>query len=180
MTILQFRHCDREIWEQLTFGKSFELPCIMQIYAWFFMHCRNRQRHRHTKRILMNNKLLLQIDRAYTPWWQLTKILWKRIWQTRFKVYRWLCVFVWYADAIWVFTFHCSSRHVIHRLSLNHILEEYKYDHMNCVVQTLYNFSQPNIVPQWKICACSTNSTNESFCDNPSSIWHWKKVGAVD
>ena len=78
------------------------------------------------------------------------------------------------------FTFHCSSRHAIRRLSLNHILEEYEYDHVNYVVQTLYNFSQQNIVPWWKCVACSASSTNESFRENPSSSWHEKKVDAVD
>ena len=57
MIISQFRHCDGEIWEWHNFGISFKLPYIMQIHAWCFMHCRNHQRHRHTKYILINSKL---------------------------------------------------------------------------------------------------------------------------
>ena len=43
MTVIfpQFHHCACEMYEWLNFGTFFKLPCIVRIYAWFFMHCRN-------------------------------------------------------------------------------------------------------------------------------------------
>ena len=48
----QFRHCDCKIFEWLHFGIFFKLPCIVQIYAWFFMHCRNHHSDNHTNHVI--------------------------------------------------------------------------------------------------------------------------------
>ena len=48
----QFHHCDCEICEWLNFGTFFKFPCIVQIYAWFFMHCRNHHSDSHNNHVI--------------------------------------------------------------------------------------------------------------------------------
>ena len=51
MTVIlpQFHHCDCEMFEWLNFGTFFKL----QIYAWFFMHCRNHHSDSHANHVLI-------------------------------------------------------------------------------------------------------------------------------
>ena len=55
MTVIlpQFHHCDYEICEWLNFGTFFKFPCIVRIYAWFFMHCRNYHSDSHANHVIM-------------------------------------------------------------------------------------------------------------------------------
>ena len=43
----------RYICEWLNFGIFFKLPCIVQLYAWFFMHCKNHPSDSHTNHVIM-------------------------------------------------------------------------------------------------------------------------------
>ena len=49
----QFHHCDCEMCEWLNFGTFFKFPCIVRIYAWFFMHCRNHHSDNHTNHVII-------------------------------------------------------------------------------------------------------------------------------
>ena len=49
----QFRHCDCGMCEWLNFGTFFKFPCIVRIYAWFFMHCRNHHSDSHTNHVII-------------------------------------------------------------------------------------------------------------------------------
>ena len=48
----QLHHCDCEMCEWLNFGNFFKFPCIVRIYAWFFMHCRNHHSDNHTNHVI--------------------------------------------------------------------------------------------------------------------------------
>ena len=49
----QFHHCDCEMCEWLNFGTFFKFPCIVWIYAWFFMHCRNHHSDSHANHVII-------------------------------------------------------------------------------------------------------------------------------
>ena len=55
MTVIlpQFHHCDCKICEWLNSGIFFKFPCIVRIYAWFFMHCRNHHSDNHTNHVII-------------------------------------------------------------------------------------------------------------------------------
>ena len=55
MTVIlpQFHHCDYGMCEWLNFGTFFKFPCIVRIYAWFFMHCRNHHSDSHANHVIM-------------------------------------------------------------------------------------------------------------------------------
>ena len=48
----QFHHCDCVMCEWLNFGTFFKFPCIVRIYAWFFMHCRNHHSDNHANHVI--------------------------------------------------------------------------------------------------------------------------------
>ena len=48
----QFHHCDCGMCEWLNFGTFFKFPCIVRIYAWFFMHCRNHHSDSHANHVI--------------------------------------------------------------------------------------------------------------------------------
>ena len=54
-TTQQFHHCNCEMCEWLNFGTFFKFPCIVRIYAWFFMHCRNHHSNSHAKHVIISN-----------------------------------------------------------------------------------------------------------------------------
>ena len=39
--------------EWLNFGTFFKFPCIVRIYAWFFMHCRNHHSDSHANHVII-------------------------------------------------------------------------------------------------------------------------------
>ena len=51
--LCQFHHCDREVREWLNFGIYFKCPCIVQIYAWFFMPCKNYHCDSHANHVII-------------------------------------------------------------------------------------------------------------------------------
>ena len=53
MILPQFHHCDCELCKWLNFGFFFKFPCIVRIYAWFFMHCRNHNSDSHTNHVII-------------------------------------------------------------------------------------------------------------------------------
>ena len=53
----QFHHCDCEMCEWLNFGTFFKYPCIVRIYAWFFMHCRNHYSDSHANHVIIAYQL---------------------------------------------------------------------------------------------------------------------------
>ena len=61
MIIPQFRHCDCKIFAWLHFGIFFKLPCIVQIYAWFFMLCRNHHSDSHTNHVIIHSNGCLSL-----------------------------------------------------------------------------------------------------------------------
>ena len=48
----QFHHCDCGMCEWLNFGTFLKFPCIVRIYAWFFMHCRNHHSDSHANHVI--------------------------------------------------------------------------------------------------------------------------------
>ena len=56
MTLIlpQFHHCDCEMCEWLNFRTFFKFPCIVWIYAWFFMHCRNHHSDSHVNHVIIH------------------------------------------------------------------------------------------------------------------------------
>ena len=55
MTVIlpQFHHCNCEMCEWPNFGTLFKFPCIVRIYAWFFMHCRNHYSDSHANHVII-------------------------------------------------------------------------------------------------------------------------------
>ena len=53
MILLQFHHCDCEMCEWLNFGTFFKFACIVRIYAWFFVHCRNHHSDNHANHVII-------------------------------------------------------------------------------------------------------------------------------
>ena len=55
MTVIlpQFHHCDCEMCEWPNFGTLFKFPCIVRIYAWIFMHCRNHYSDSHANHVII-------------------------------------------------------------------------------------------------------------------------------
>ena len=49
----QFHHCDCGMCEWLNFGTFLKFPCIVRIYAWFFMHCRNYHSDSHANHVII-------------------------------------------------------------------------------------------------------------------------------
>ena len=62
MTVIlpQFHHCDCEMCEWPNFGTLFKFPCIVRIYAWFVMHCRNHYSDSHANHVIMSIKISLK------------------------------------------------------------------------------------------------------------------------
>ena len=48
----QFHHCDCEMCKGLNFGTFFKFPCIVRIYAWFFIHYKNHYRESHANHVI--------------------------------------------------------------------------------------------------------------------------------
>ena len=63
MTVIlpQFHHCDCEMCEWPNFGTWFKFPCIVWIYAWFFMHCRNHHSDSHANHVIIQNKTVIHM-----------------------------------------------------------------------------------------------------------------------
>ena len=55
MTVIlpQFHYCDCEMCEWPNFGTLFKFPCIVRIYAWFFMHCINHHSDSHANHVII-------------------------------------------------------------------------------------------------------------------------------
>ena len=64
MTVMlpQFHHCDCEMCEWPNFGTLFKFPCIVRIYAWFFMHCRNHHSDSHANHVIITPWYLHHIE----------------------------------------------------------------------------------------------------------------------
>ena len=58
MILPQFHHCDCEICEWLNFGTFCKFPCIVRIYAWYFMQCRNHHSDNHANHVIIRPKAL--------------------------------------------------------------------------------------------------------------------------
>ena len=66
----QFHHCDCKMCEWLYFGTFFKFPCIVWIYAWFFIHCRNHHSGSHVNHVIIlphceGNTLVSKVE----LWW---------------------------------------------------------------------------------------------------------------
>ena len=92
MTVIlpQFHHCDCEMREWPNFGTLFKLPCIVRIYAWFFMHCRNHHSDSHANHVIMLYRCALHMQMGSLLLNSLTtKYYLSHPPVLTFKVYRW-------------------------------------------------------------------------------------------
>ena len=58
--------------EWLNFGTFFKFPCIVRIYAWFFMHCRNHHSDSHANYVII----------IITTWLAVIRYKTKQIWSS--------------------------------------------------------------------------------------------------
>ena len=87
----RFHHCYCEMCEWPNFGTLFKFPCIVRIYAWFFMHCRNHHSDSHANHVIMMYNVLWDLlehfHRKASSMISFASLLALHIWQLFVYVY---------------------------------------------------------------------------------------------